>query len=141
MSEEEVMSEKYQPIPVSAAAEIAERFAKSIVVITAYDRQYELTHTTTYGRDAQDKLDAAAAGEYLHRCAGGDLSKREIYEDFRDPRSPEFATAVADAQRDLVEAIDGLLISIAMNANDRIGPQDEAVVAARAAKAKAEGTR
>jgi hypothetical protein len=56
------MSE-YQPVPVSAAREIAAKFDKTMVVILAYDPAHQLTHTTSYGVSAFEKEQAASVGE------------------------------------------------------------------------------
>jgi hypothetical protein len=73
----------YKPIPVDVAAYIASGYDKDIVVITAWSRQHEMTHTTTWGRSAEDKLRAADLGEVLAQAAGADLTQKKNYEDFR----------------------------------------------------------
>ncbi|HZT79607.1 MAG TPA: hypothetical protein VFA26_05280 [Gemmataceae bacterium] len=70
------------PIPVFAAAELAERYNKSLVVILSYDAKHGLLHTTTWGRPRWKKV-AAEFGDFLTQAAGGDLSKATIFEDFR----------------------------------------------------------
>ncbi len=73
----------YLPVPVSFAAEIAERLDKDQVVILSYNRGHNLVHTTTYGRSAFDKCSAADLGDVVSQAAGCDLKKKRIYEDFR----------------------------------------------------------
>ena len=72
-------------VPVAAARDIARSFAKDVVVIVAYDNAHERLHTTTYGRDPLDKVRAADLGEVLAKAAGGDVSRGEYSEDFRQP--------------------------------------------------------
>jgi hypothetical protein len=71
-------------IPVEIARQIAIRYAKSMVVILAYDPESQLTHTTTYGVEPIDKERAADVGE---RCAqlicGDGFERRTSYEDYR----------------------------------------------------------
>ena len=73
----------YEQVPVEAAKQIAEGCAKSQVVILAWDDVHKLTHVTTYGTTAGDKLQAAEAGELLSRALELDRAQRKVYEDFR----------------------------------------------------------
>lgn len=73
----------YQPIPVSAAADIAGRYEKDVVVIVAWDRTFEKIHTTTFGITAEDKLAAAELGPILAAAAGAEMTQVHPYEDFR----------------------------------------------------------
>lgn len=75
----------YKPVPVSAARDVANSFDKDVVVIIAYDNAHNLTNTTTYGRDALDKIRAADLGEILAKAAGCDMGKADFSEDFRQP--------------------------------------------------------
>lgn len=79
---------EYQQVPVAVAKQIAERFAKSLVVILCYDREHERTHTTTYGVTAFDKENAAAVGELCTEAIGGDLSKKRTFADFHHDYDP-----------------------------------------------------
>lgn len=80
------MSDTYLPVPVDVAREISNRFEKSIVVIISFDEAHQLTHTTTYGKRAADKIVAAEWGEKFTEASGADLSSKTNYEDFRaDP--------------------------------------------------------
>lgn len=81
------MSE-YQNIPVETARDIADRFNKCQVVILCYDREHNLTHTTTYGKELEDKENAAATGEICAKAIGCDLGKSLIYEDFHANYEP-----------------------------------------------------
>jgi hypothetical protein len=78
------MSE-YVPVPVAAARDIALNFSKDIVVIVALDKAHDKIHTTTYGRDAFDKILAADLGVKLALEAGCDVVRAEYNEDFRQP--------------------------------------------------------
>jgi hypothetical protein len=78
----------YKPVPVEAAKQIAEHYDKDMVVILSYDSVHEMTHTTTYGKTAFDKENAAAAGEICAKAIGSDLSRKQIFEDFHDDYSP-----------------------------------------------------
>jgi hypothetical protein len=79
------VSKSYVPVPVSAARDLAHSFAKDVVVILCYDRKHDLLHTTTYGRDASDKIRAAELGPVLAKAAGGFTPAGQPFEDFRDP--------------------------------------------------------
>ncbi len=87
--------EPYLQVPVSVARDIAERFSKSQVVILCYDADHEMTHTTTFGRSAFDKENAAAVGEKLAQAVGGDLGRKQVFEDFHtDCSAAQFKEAV-----------------------------------------------
>lgn len=77
------MSE-YLPVPVDVARAISENYSKSMVVILCYDDVHEVTHTTSYGREAFDKENAAAAAVLCTKAVGGDLSRKQEYEDFHN---------------------------------------------------------
>lgn len=72
----------YQPIPVAVAKQIAEDFAKSQVVILAFDPVHQVTQTTTYGKEPFDMENAAAVGKICAQAIGCDLSKRQDFEDY-----------------------------------------------------------
>lgn len=73
----------YKPVPVAAAVAVADQCEKDVVVILAIDRKHGLTHTTTYGRTAEDKSEAAHLGDYLTKAIGSDLNQAVSFEDFR----------------------------------------------------------
>lgn len=73
----------YKPIPVKVAAEISRGFEKSIVVILAYDKVHGLTHVTTFGESASDKVAAASAGDAIIPLLNLDEGRTRGYEDFR----------------------------------------------------------
>ena len=78
----------YLAVPVHVAKQIADHFAKDVVVVLSFDREHMMTHTTTYGRSALDKENAAAAGEIATKAVGGDLSQKIEFEDFHNDYSP-----------------------------------------------------
>ncbi len=73
----------YQPITVDAARKISREFSKSIVIICAWDPEHNLLHTTTYGKEPQDKINAAKGGDIAAKALGTDLTKKDPNEDFR----------------------------------------------------------
>lgn len=76
---------EYFPVPVSSARDIANAFGKQIVVIVAVDRVHGQVHTTTYGKEAFDKIAAAELGQVLAEAAGGFTPAAHCFEDFRQP--------------------------------------------------------
>lgn len=97
----------YTPVPVHAARQIAEAFHKDAVVIVSLDRACEMTHTTTYGRSAEDKDFAAAWGDRMVRAVGVDPRREGVkfYEDFRDPTKAATAAANCERLRWLISAL------------------------------------
>jgi hypothetical protein len=75
---------EYKPIPVHVAKQIADHYEKSQVVIVAVDPVHDLTHTTTYGVSADDKVESALLGDWCAALIGCDVGKRTNYEDFRN---------------------------------------------------------
>ena len=73
----------YVPVPVAVASEISRKFDKDIVIIFCINHEHVLSHTTTFGRAARDKLVAADLGEVLAAAAGCEVAKKTSYEDFR----------------------------------------------------------
>jgi hypothetical protein len=63
-------SERYKPIPIAAAREIADRFEKDQVVIVTWDWKHGRTHVTTYGRTLADCEQAAVGGNAVKRALG-----------------------------------------------------------------------
>ena len=92
------MSE-YAPVPVTAAKHIAETYAKSIVIICAWDDPHQLLHTTIYGVSPADKVNAAHGGETAARALSMDLDRQHKYEDFRE----EFDAARGRAMHEAIE--------------------------------------
>lgn len=84
----------YIPVPVSVAKEIAEKFAKDIIVIVAWYRKHEMTHTTTYGAAAELKDVAASWGEYFAKAVGADVAKTNWYEDYRATEAATYKAKV-----------------------------------------------
>lgn len=77
------MSEAYLQVPVAVAGEIGRRYRKAMVVCLAYDDEFNLVHTTTWGRSADDKAHAARWGDELAKATGCDLADKRTHEDFR----------------------------------------------------------
>lgn len=85
----------YRAVEVEAAAEIAGRYRKHVVVILAVDREYGMIHTTSYGVGAEDKIEAATIADWVRRRLG-DAKQSTMYEDFR---GLDVAKLVADNER------------------------------------------
>src|SRR6187455_2614226 len=90
------MSE-YKPVPVEAAKAIAETYDKSMVVICCWDEKANKLHTTTYGVSPKDKHMAAIGGEMAARVLGGDLSKKEDFQDYRKSYDAEKYATLKEA--------------------------------------------
>lgn len=73
----------YVPVPVEAAKSIAEKFNKAIVIIFAYDENYGMLYTTTYGTNPQNKEWAARGGEFGTKALGGLREHAVDFEDYR----------------------------------------------------------
>ncbi len=71
------------PVPVDAARALAVQYAKSIVIICAWDDEYGLLHTTTYGTSPKNKAFAAYSGEIAMKALGGQLDAGTQFEDYR----------------------------------------------------------
>ena len=71
----------YQPVPTSAARQIAEDFEKQVVVIVCLDAIHRKTHLTTWGSSPTAKDVAAKWGDLISECLS--LSGKEMLEDFR----------------------------------------------------------
>lgn len=96
------MASEYKPIPVAVAKEIADKFGKSIVVILAFDREWERTHTTTYGVTSFEKENAAAVGEIATQAIGCDLGRKQVFEDFHRDYAPAFYKRAVEILRRVV---------------------------------------
>ena len=114
----------YKPVPVHIAHQISKEFEKSMVVILCYDPVYELTHVTTYGASAWDKEQAAAVGEMCSQAVGGDLSRKQMFEDFHrdyDPaRAKEAMESLMSIRKKLeeivcVEGVDAGVVMLDVN--------------------------
>jgi hypothetical protein len=92
------MSKPYLAVPVEVARQIARDFDKQIVIICAWNHEHGMLHTTTYGKDPADKINAAKGGETCAAALGMDLNQSKVNEDFRT------VDAARNAQlRDLAE--------------------------------------
>jgi hypothetical protein len=96
----------YLPIPVSVATEIADKFAKSQVVILAFDPVHEVTHTTTYGKSPFDKENAAATGKIVTQAIGNDLSRAQHFEDYHKDYAAANHKALIEAVREIIKQHD-----------------------------------
>jgi hypothetical protein len=72
--------EEYQPVPVSEAQAIAEKYGKDQVLIFAWERREGRTHITTYGTTPVYKQMAAQGGDRVADILG--LEGRRIYENY-----------------------------------------------------------
>ena len=61
---------KYKKIPITAAKEIASKYAKDQVIILTWDKAHSKTHITTFGKSLEDCQQAAAGGNNLKRALG-----------------------------------------------------------------------
>lgn len=74
------MDEKYKPVPVSAAVQIAKDFEKEAVIIISFDLKYGQVHTTTHTKDP-DRMDALdQLAEDLSTVAGSDVARKIVFE-------------------------------------------------------------
>ena len=91
---------EYKPVTVQAASEIARVFNKDVVVVMAIDRTHDKTHFTSYGRSADDKIQAAEFCELISGGLGcpGPL---ERFEDFRSVDAAKRAEDIENARRAL----------------------------------------
>ncbi len=64
------MPPKYRPIPISAAKEIAQRFAKDQVIVVTWDAVHGREHVTTYGIDVEQCRQAALGGDRVKTALG-----------------------------------------------------------------------
>ena len=93
---------EYIPVPVHAAKSIADTYEKQCVVILCYDRVHGLTHATTFGETAFDKENAAAVAEICTKAIGGDLGKKQEFEDFHKNYDPAAYKEAMDFIADVV---------------------------------------
>src|SRR5437868_5578201 len=101
-------AELYVPVPVSAAQDLAEMFAKDVVVIVAYDRLHKRTHLTTFGREATDKVLAVTARHVCAEALGQDLGQEAVvHEDFRRDFDPALYKESLDILRTIYRRHDG----------------------------------
>lgn len=73
----------YEPIPVEEAKMLSEKYSKDIVIINAFDVNFGLLHTTTYGISELQKHQAAKGGELTAKILNADIPLSKYYEDFR----------------------------------------------------------
>jgi hypothetical protein len=97
----------YVAVPVEAAKAIADQYGKSIVIIFAHDPVHGVLHTTTYGRDPQEKAWAAQGGEIATKALGGVLELGTSFEDYRLRQAQALLTALESALKVAKEVFDG----------------------------------
>ena len=97
---------EYLPVPVEAAQYIAQKFDKSIVIISAWDPIHGLLHTTTYGVTPADKESAAIGGEIACKALGGLREASTNFEDFRLDQAKKLLAALKSAIKIAGEAFD-----------------------------------
>jgi hypothetical protein len=68
-------------VPVLEAKGIADRCKKRIVIVTSFDENCVMV-VTTFGKDPEDKLQAAKLGEIVGQSIGA-MERSEPHEDFR----------------------------------------------------------
>ena len=103
---------EYVPVPVAAAREVAERYAKSVVVITSFDRAHATVHTTTYGVEPADKIAAANLGDKIAQQVCGDgIDRQTRYEDFRHVDAAKRAQQI-EKLTTACKAADALILSL-----------------------------
>lgn len=73
----------YAPVPVEAARFIADTYAKSVVIVLAWDPVHGQLHTTTYGVDDQSKAWAADGGEIASKALGTMPNQATYFENYR----------------------------------------------------------
>lgn len=93
------MSE-YIPVPTTTAKDIAEQFAKSIVIILCYDPAHGMLHRTTFGVTPQDKVWAANGGDIAARALGI-LPVDVQFEDYRLAQARKLLVILQDALPEL----------------------------------------
>jgi len=92
----------YQPIPVDAARKVADEYRKDILLIVGWDREANKTDIVTWGREVEEKVVAANAGETITKQLGLAEATATVHEDFR--REGE-AAAEVDALRRKLAAV------------------------------------
>jgi len=94
----------YTAVPVDAAREIAEKYDKSMVIISAYDPAFNRTHSVSFGVKADDKETAANISEQCVKFLLGD-TEGDTHQDYRFIPEGERASLVDNlvkACRDMV---------------------------------------
>jgi hypothetical protein len=72
-----------QAIPVAMAQEIADGFAKDIVILLAWDKSSNTVGLVTWGRSPEQKEAAATVGDAIFAMVCADESLVTTHEDFR----------------------------------------------------------
>ena len=130
----------YKPVPVAVALAIADHFDKDVVVIFAIDRACDKNHMTTYGKTAENKIQAAVIADLIGSAL--DLAgPHEKFEDFRTVDAAKRAEQIQElvaAGQELLDLIDAVPVDARMpDETDRVFPRYEferlraAVAAAR----------
>lgn len=115
------MPDNYKPVPVESARRISEEYAKSIVIILAWDPEHALLHTTTFGRTPQDKTWAAQGGDLANAALGGMQSLKTEFEDYRLTQAQELLEALVLIRNRVLLMKSGPLRTMALqDANETI---------------------
>lgn len=72
-----------KPIPIEAAQQLAEQYGLSQILVVGWQRQPAVTHITTFGVTADDKVRAAEAGDLLGKHLALYDVNRTVHADFR----------------------------------------------------------
>lgn len=76
-----VMDANYKAVGIDIAAAIGSKFDKDRVLIFSFDSRTNTIHSTAWGKTKEDAIHANAESIMITKMLGGDLEKREIYED------------------------------------------------------------
>lgn len=90
---------RYQPIPVAAAAELAQRHHKQLLVVIAFDRESQRTDLVTWGESALDKEDAFRQGTLCLKALAADLERVDIQQDYHADFRPALQQEALDLLR------------------------------------------
>jgi hypothetical protein len=61
---------KYKNIPIAAAKRVAKEYDKDQVIILTWDKAFNKTHVTTFGKTMEDCDQAAEGGNRLKKALG-----------------------------------------------------------------------
>lgn len=110
-AEELKMAGAYKPVPVEVAEAISRTYEKAIVIILSYDTVYELLHTTTYGKTAEEKAQAVAGGEIASQALGAFEKNAITFQDYRLEQAIKLFRALKAALKIVQEALEKMQLS------------------------------